>query len=539
MMAWFNSESKTIAGAAMLVGVLSLVSRVVGFIRDRILAGAFGAGDVLDAYYAAFKLPDTLFSLLVLGALSASFIPLFSKYYHRVGGRSEAWRFTNGVLNLLAVAMGIGSLGLLIFAKPLSELIAPGFPELKQELVASMTRVMLLAQFILALSVVFGSVLQGLKRFFIYSLAPIFYNLGIMIGAAWLAPWLGPIGLAWGVVLGAFLHFLVQLYGVLQAGYRYEPLFDGKRRDVREAFVLMGPRVLGLAVAQLNVVMMTIIASSLGRGSVTVFHFAYNIQYLPIGMIGISYAIAAFPVLSEHAEKNQPERFVHAFSSSVRQMLMFIVPLTFLFLILRAQIVRVVVGAGAFGWIETIATANTLAFFTLSFFAQCLVLLLARAYFALQDTITPLLSGVVSAVVTLLGSLYFTEHAGVVGLALAYSIGSIVNVALLWVPLRVRLGSLGESSIVNALYIFTGAGLVSGVVMQLLKPVAAAMIPLETFFGVLMQGLFAGGIGLFVYVLIAWLFKSQEVIDFIASVRRRFFKTYQPEEIVPTETTGS
>lgn len=514
----------------MLVGVLSLVSRVVGFIRDRILAGTFGAGDTLDVYYAAFKIPDLLFSLLVVGALSASFIPLFVKHYHRVGGKLGAWKLTNNALHLIAISMAIFSFGLFLFADPLSRLIAPGFFGPKQEMVADFTRVMVLSEFILSVSVVFGSVLQGLRRFMLYSFAPIAYNIGIIIGALWLTDLLGPIGLAWGVVLGAFLHFLVQLYGVLQTGYRYEWRCDLRDRDARGMFSLMGPRVLALAVSQISVVIMTVIASGLASGSVTVFNFAYNIQFLPIGIIGVSFAVAAFPVLSEHAERNERERFVLALNGSIRQVLFLIIPLTLLFLILRMQIVRVVVGAGAFGWEETIVTANTVAFFTLSFFAQCLVFLLARAFFALRDTITPLAAGLVSALVSLLGSLYFSREAGVVGLALAYSLAAIINLILLWVPLRTRLGSLGELRILQSLYIFTAAGLAAGVVMQILKPAVVRIISLDTFLGVLTQGLVAGGIGLVVYALVAWLMRSSEMNDFVVSLRRRLFRTYQPKE---------
>lgn len=530
-----NNETKTIAGAAMLVGVFSLVSRVVGFVRDRILAGTFGAGDVLDVYYAAFKLPDLLFHLLVIGALSASFIPLFIKHYHRVAGRQQAWQLTNNVLNLIGIGMAVLSVALFLLADPLAELIAPGFFAPKQQQVADFTRVMILAEFLLALSVVFGSVLQGLKRFLLYALAPIFYNIGIIIGALWLTDMLGPIGLAWGVVLGAFFHLLVQLYGVMQSGYRYQWMLDWQSRDAREILMLMGPRVIALALSQLNTLIMTVIASGLAIGSVAMFNFAFNIQFLPIGIIGVSYAIAAFPMLSEHAEKKDDERFIGALSASARQVLFFIVPFTVLFLVLRMQIVRVVVGAGAFGWAETIVTADTIAFFTLSFFAQCLIFLFTRAFFALRDTTTPLVAGVVGAVVTLLGSLYFSREVGVAGLAFAFSIGAIVNLVLLWVPLHTRLGTLHEWRIVQSLYVFTGAGLFAGFVMQLMKSVVVRFVSLDTFVGVLLQGLIAGGAGLIAYGLIAWLLKNPEMRDFVSSIRRRLFRQYQPEETVVVE----
>jgi putative peptidoglycan lipid II flippase len=539
MLQTLHHEAKTIASAAMLVGVLSFISRVVGFIRDRILAGTFGAGDTLDVYYAAFKIPDLLFNLLVIGALSASFIPLFIKRYEGAGGKEDAWKLTNNALNIIAVTMAVCALGLFVFAPSLSQVIAPGFFGPKQDRVADFTRVLLLAEWMLAVSVVFGSVLQGLKRFFLFALAPVAYNVGIIFGALVLTDFMGPIGLAFGVVAGAFLHFLVQGYGVLQSGYRYQWIFHGRDRDVRAMMRLMGPRVLALAVSQINFILMAVIGSGLAVGSVTIFTFAYNIHFLPIGIIGVSYAIAAFPVLALHAEHQDWERLRQSISGSVRQILFFIIPLTLLFLVLRMQIVRVVVGAGAFGWEETIATANTLAFFTLSLFAQCLVFLLSRVFFALHDTATPLGAGLVSAVVGLLGGLYFSREAGVVGLALAYSLAALVNLVLLWIPLRVRLQSLCELSILRSLYILSVAGLVAGVVMQLAKPLVVQVIPLDTFLGVLTQGLVAGGLGLFTYGLIARLLKSPEMEDLMVSLRRRAFRAYRLSESLPPDTTVS
>ena len=267
---FFNSESKTIVGAALIVGVLSFVSRIVGLVRDRILAGEFGAGNILDVYYAAFKLPDLLFGLIVVGAISASFIPLFIKHYHRALGRDKAWQMTNNVLHMILAAMLLLSLVLFVFAQPFAELVAPGFVPVQQAAVAYFMRVMILAQILLAGSMVFGSVLQGLKRFMLYALAPVFYNIGIIVGAVFFVDWLGPIGLAWGVVFGAFLHLLVQVYGVYKAGYRYKFIWQPKDKDTIEIVRMMGPRMLGIGLSQFQIVILTIIATTLAAGSVTI-----------------------------------------------------------------------------------------------------------------------------------------------------------------------------------------------------------------------------------------------------------------------------
>lgn len=538
MFKFINNESKTIVGAATIVGVLSFVSRMIGLVRDRILAGEFGAGDTLDVYYAAFKLPDLIFSLIVIGALSASFIPLFVKYFHKPMGKDRAWELTNNTLHIVAIGMLAVSVVVFLAAGPLATVIAPGFSVPKQQDVAEFTRIMLLAQIILSVSVVYGSALQGMKRFLLYSLAPVMYNIGIIVGAVWFTKIdaLGTTGLAWGVVFGAFLHFLVQLYGVLQAGYKYRWVFDPKDKDVRAILMLAGPRMLGIGVNQLNVLILTIIATTLAVGSVTVFQFAYNIQFFAVGIIGVSYAIAVFPTFSEELAAGNTARFQKTFSSTVRQVLFFMIPAMVLFLIVRAQIVRVVVGAGEFDWTATILTADTLAFFTLSFVAQALVFILARAFFALHDTVTPLTAGIAATVLGVVSALWLSDDFGVIGLAMAYSISSIMNAALLWVPLRQKIGSLDEERIIRSLFVISSAGIVCAFVMQLLKPVSVQLFPLTTFSGVFLQGLFAGGLGLLVYVLIARLFKSEELEMVWNGVKRRFWRRATPEEAIGSES---
>lgn len=534
MFRFLNNESKSLVGAAAIVGGLSFASRIVGLIRDRILLGEFGAGDVLDAYYAAFKLPDLIFSLLVIGSLSAGFIPIFTKHWHSIGRKERAWKFTNNALNIIAAGMAMVSLVVFVFAGPIAGLIAPGFDAVKRGMVEDFTRVMLLAELILALSVVFGSVLQGMKRFLLFSLAPILYNVGIIVGALVFVKWLGPIGLAWGVVLGAGLHFLVQLYGVLQAGYRYQPVFEHADKDVRELAALTGPRMLGIAVGHIDFVVLTILASTLAAGSVTVFQVAYNIQYFVAGIIGVSFAIAAFPTLSEAAERQDHEQFVNTLEHAVRQALFFSIPLMIVFLVLRAQIVRVVAGAGAFDWHATVLAADTLAFFTLSFAPQCLTFILARAFFALRDSVTPLTMGVVSTVLSLVSGLYFSHTLGVMGMAIAFTIGAFADVLLLWVSLRQRLGTLHEYRILRALYVMAAAGLGCAVTTQFLKPIIVRVISLDTFLGVLTQGLVAGGAGLAVYALISYGLRSEDLAQAMAGIRRRVMRKVSPEETIQT-----
>ncbi len=532
MLKFLHRESKTIMGAATIVGVLSLASRLVGFVRDRVLAGTFGAGDTLDVYYAAFKIPDLSFTLIVVGALSASFIPLFLSHYDELTGKVRAWEFTNNALHVIGGGVIVISLILILFAEPLAALVAPGFQETKQLRVAELMRVMFLAQILLAVSMIYGSVLQSLKKFFLYALAPIFYNVGIIVGALWLVDLVGTIGLAWGVVLGALLHLVVQLVGVWESGYRHQWTFNLHSSDMREMIRLMGPRTVGLAINQLMLLLLTVIASTFVAGSLTVFQFAYNIEFFPVGIIGVSFAIAVFPTLSQMADRHDTQGLVDTIVSTTRQLLYLLIPMTLLFLIFRAQIVRVVVGAGAFDWAATIATADTLAFFALTFIPQSLVFVLARVFYALHDTITPLIIALVAALAGILSAFLLKEPFGVIALAIAYSIAACVNALLLWVFLRQKLGTLKEAAILTLVFKLAVAGMVAGLVMQLLKPAVLAFLSLESFFGVFFQAFLAGGAGILVYLFIAGFLHVEEQKRFFKSLKRSTLRQSRPQEVV-------
>ena len=278
-----NGESKTITGAALLLGAASLASRFLGVLRDRVLAGEFGAGDTLDVYYAAFRIPDLVFNLLILGALSAGFIPIFTAAL--CGAREkneepkEAWGIVNSAMNIMGVALVV-LCGLFIILAPwIVPLITPGFGPEKMATTITMTQIMMLSPIFLGLSNILGSVLQSFKRFFIYSLAPIFYNIGIIVGALFFTKWWGIYGLAGGVVLGAVAHMLIQAPAAWQLGYRYRWIFDLANKKIRAIGKMMIPRTLGLAVSQINLVVMTIIASTLIPGSLAIFNLANNLIF--------------------------------------------------------------------------------------------------------------------------------------------------------------------------------------------------------------------------------------------------------------------
>jgi putative peptidoglycan lipid II flippase len=312
---FLNSHvSTSVASAAFLITITGLISRFVGLFRDRLLALNFGAGDVLDVYYAAFRIPDLIYNLLILGALSAAFIPIFTGLVSNKKD-SEAWQMADGIIKLAIISIVFFSFLFCLFSPYLMKIITPGFSQEKIDQTVFFTRIMFLSPLLLGISGIFGGILTSYKRFLIYSLAPIFYNLGIVFGILFFVKFWGPIGLAWGVVLGSFLHLLIQYPMVRQLGLKKikMDLFFLKDKNIRKILRLMIPRTMGIAVNQINLFVMTFFASTLASGSLAIFSLAQNLQSVPLGVIGVSFAIAVFPVLSSLASRNEDDKFIKTF----------------------------------------------------------------------------------------------------------------------------------------------------------------------------------------------------------------------------------
>jgi len=533
----FGRQINNITVAAALVAFSSLISRLLGIIRDRILAGHFGAGTTLDIYYAAFRIPDLIFNLIVLGALSAGFIPIFTSLIKdwqgnksgQSGANKEAWRLSSNVLNFLILGLAALSVIGIIFAPILIKLITPGFGPEEQAKTVELTRIMFLSPVFLGLSGILGGILQSFKRFLIYSFAPIFYNLGIIIGVLYFTERWGINGLAWGVVLGAFMHFAVQLPAVYSLGFRY--LFQLSWHDINTIKIgrMMVPRTMSLAISQINLVVITIIASSLPSGSLTAFNFANNLVSFPVGIFGISFAIAAFPALSERAHNKH--KLTESFSSTIRQILFFIIPATVLMITLRAQIVRVVLGTGNFDWRSTFMTMDAFTFFAISLFAQATIPLVVRVFYARHDSRTPFYFGLVSIAINIILSFYLGKIMGVAGLALAFSIASILNLVLLWGWLYVKVGALDLVNILISAAKFVVAAIAAGLTAQIMKVVVWPFISMDKFSGVFIQLAVSFSFGLIMYAFFCYLFNSEEFFSLMSSVKRHLpFKKVKIED---------
>ena len=522
--AW-HGETSGLTAAAVIVGIASLASRVVGLFRDRILASTFGAGSALDTYYAAFRIPDFLYNLIILGALSAGFIPVFSEYLAK-RGEKEAWQLSERVLSLVGAAMAVCCVVLALAAPWIVPLTVPGFSPENTALTVHLTRIMLLSPFFLGLSAVMGGILQAQRRFFAFSLAPVFYNLCIILGTLLLAPRFGMTGVAIGVVVGAVLHFAVQASVAIRLGVRRVPFPSFRHEGVRRIIRLMLPRTAGLAVSQLNLVILLIFASTLATGSVAVFNLASNLQSFPVGIIGISFAVAAFPALSEAASRKDREAFLKALSGTARKIIFCILPATALFFLLRAQTVRLALGAGFFDWDDTIRTATVLGIFAFSLLGQSLVPLFARAFYALQNTRTPLVIGLCTEVVNLLLAWWLHRVWGITGLAVAFSVAAYVNAGLLIWQLRRTYGPIGGRAVARSIvvsFVASCAIIVAGYPVR--EFFGHWLFPLRSSWQVLVQAGAAGVVGVCAFVLVAYVLKSEELMDMIEVFHRRLFRT--------------
>ena len=534
-----NSPSKTIVSAAFLVGVGGLLSRLLGLLRTRLLASRFGAGDVTDAYLAAFRIPDFLYAILIMGSISAAFIPVFTQYWLK--DKKEAWGLANSVLNLVIGALAvIGFLGF-VLAPLIMPIIAPGFHGEKLKMAITMCRIMFLSPILLGISNIFSGILQGLNRFLVYSLAPSFYNLGIIFGIIVLVPVMGVNGLAWGVVLGAMLHWLVQLPAVIMNGWHWQSFFNWRDQGVRKILSLMGPRALGQAATQINLVAITAIASLLTSGSLTVFNWANDIQWLPLGVFGIGFATAVFPRLARDFAKRNDHKFFQRLESVLSQVFFLTVPASIILIMERGQIVRLLYGTGKFDWVDTRLTAACLAIFCLSIFAQGLSLVLSRAFYARHDTKTPLVISLMTIAFNIFASLFFVywlrhspglkfwlarslslEGLGsieVIGLALAFTLSNLLNwILLLGVLASQQTDDFSEKLLKNSLKTIVASIVMTVAIFASLRLIAP-LVNMHTGVGILIQASIAAIFGLVVYLLASHLAKSEPLTNFWQDVK--------------------
>ena len=505
------SSQKSIVADAVIVAFFGIMSRVLGLLRDRILASHYGAGNALDIYYAAFRLPDFIFELLVVGALGAAFIPIFSKLVIKKD-INRAWQAASGVFIVIVVSMIVLAIVGIICAPLLMHLIVPGFPVNKMQETVNLARIMFLSPIFLSASAVLGGVLVSFRRFMLYSMAPLFYNMGIIIGATLIVPYTGLIGLAYGVVLGALMHFLIHVIAIKIAKTKFviPKKWPYRNKDVRNILSLMIPRMFSSASNQISLLLITFFASLLTAGSLTVFSFANNVQSVVLGLIGVPFAVAAFPVLANKFAINDKESFIGILSQTLRRILYYAVPLSMIFFVLREQIIRIVYGAGHFDINDTGLTYQILGILCISLFAQSVIPLLARGFYAMQNTKTPLYIALGAQVVNIFIIIILIRRVGIYAIAIAFSISAIVNAGLLFGLLHKHVRDEEYKNTLRTITQITIATFVSFIITFFIRNTLGEILPLKFVWGVLIQLISAGIGGGLVYLFVTAIFNMRE-----------------------------
>lgn len=428
---------KILLTGAMLLAVSSLVSRILGLFRDKIFAYQFGAlqaGSIfdLDAYYAAFRLPDFMFQLLIMGTVASAFVPIFSEYFH-TNKKEQAWKFLDTCITcLMTLMLALGGV-IFIFAPWILPFLVPGFSGEKLELTVHLTRIMLVSPMIFCLSSLFQSVENAAKKYLFFALAPILYNLAIIISTLLFAPTYGVIAIAYGVVAGSILHALIQWPAVKQLGHNFHLRFDWKGKDFQQFIKLATPRIFGIGITQFNILVDTIIASTLVTGSITAFSYATNLQSLPLGLVGVSISIVAFGIFSEQVAKKDHIGMAQTLREKLENISVYIIPATAGLILLRQEIIEVILKGGKFTNDDVQLTASLLGVLSLALLAQSLIPLFARFFYAKKNTYTPVGISLIGFLSNIFASLYFAKylHWGVLGIATGMVLSSVLQAFLL------------------------------------------------------------------------------------------------------------
>lgn len=513
--------------AAYVLAGFSVLSQVLALVRDRTFAHLFGAGSILDAYFAAFRIPDLMFAFLTLFVSSFALVPLLS------GRDKEAQGVIVGNVLFAFGVISVCVCGILFFFMPfVVPYLFPGFSGETLTNTILLSRIMLIQPVLLGLSSIAASVVQVLRQFIIFALAPILYNMGIIVGAVFLYPWLGISGLAWGVALGALFHVSAQVIPILgHARHIVRPSFTSLRASIVEVALPSMPRALALSAQQVLLLAFASIASLTAAGTVSALSFAFNLQSVPLTIVGVSYAAAIFPALSALMAKGEHHLFMREVWASVRHIIFWTFPAITFIVVLRAHIVRIILGTGAFSWDDTKLTAAILACFALSLIAQSVILIFSRSYYAAHSTFVPIIVNVGGALVAGVGA-----YIGVLWIASTalprffiealFRVSDVPGTAVLMIPLVYSVSMLGVAGVFG--YLFArrfgfesrvwhtlGSSFASSVIAAsgayAVLQFSAPLLPTTTFFGIFTQGLTAGVVGGMLWLFVLFILKSQEL----------------------------
>jgi putative peptidoglycan lipid II flippase len=543
----FNFFGKEISGlhqAAYLLGFFAICSQVLALFRDRILASHFGAGNTLDLYYAGFRIPDILFVTVASIVSISVLIPFLIENYEK--GLKEAKEFVDSIFTFFFCFMIVSSLVAYFTVPYFMSLLFPLFTKTSDfSTLITLTRILLLSPIFLGFSNLLASITQMHKRFFIYAISPVVYNVGIIIGIIFFYPLIGLPGLGFGVALGAFFHFAIQIPFVIKEGLFPMLRFPFNFKLIKRIVITSLPRTLTVSSNEIAELFLISFASFFAPGSISVFNFSFNLQAVPFSIIGVSYSLAAFPTLTKLYNKGDHKEFVTQMINSSRHIIFWSLPISVLFIVLRAQIVRTILGSGRFNWSDTRLTAAALAIFTISLIAQNLVALFVRSYYSQGQTKTPLFMNLVSAAIIIFGS-YYLSHLflhnllfssfieamfkveGIPGtvvlmLPLGFSLGVLINLIIHWVGFHYHHRSFSKP-VLRTFFESLSASVIMGFVTYEFLNVLDNVFDINTLPGIFLQGFLSGIIGIICAIYILYLLKSRELLEVWGTLHKKIWR---------------
>lgn len=505
----FIHRENSVVGAAGILVLTMLLSNILGLLRDHFLARHISTYN-LDIYYAAFRIPDLIFNILIFGAISAAFIPVFTSYISK-NDEKTGWQVANSLITISAAILTAIAVIFYFLMPYFTPILVPKFDPVRLEQTTRLAKILMLTPIFFSASYFVGGILNSYKRFIAYSFAPIVYNLAIIFGAIIIAPTWGINGLVWCVVAGSVLHMLIQIPTAYSLGYRFSPSLNISLPGVRRVFRLMVPRAVGMGANNIMLFVYTAISSALAAGSIAVFNLANNIQTMPTVVFATSFSTAVFPALAHKASIEDHQSFSSYLSRSTRVIIYLLAPSTAIFILLRAQIIRLILGSGKFGWEDTRMAAATLGWFSISLIAQGLVPLFAKAFYAKQNTKTPTIVSVASIILSIIIAYPLAERMGVAGLALSFSIGSYVNALVLLILLKQISSSVINRELIYSLVKIFSATIIMAYVLRSVSHYLYGIVDMQRFWGVLAQAGVATIVAGLVYIALTYVFGSQEL----------------------------
>lgn len=522
------SDKEKLARAVGVITLAMILSRILGYARDALIYYQFGQNRVTDIYNAAFSIPDFLYMILVGGALSSAFIPVFGSYL-ATGREDEGWHVASSLINLLMLLLVSAIALMVIFTPPLVRLLVPGFKAGEVAYTVYLTRIMFIQTFFMGISGLTIGILNSYKHFTTPAIGSILYNLAIVVVGWFWGPRLGIAAFSYGVVAGAVLNFLVQVPSLLKIGLRYRPVLDIGHEGIRRIGKLVFPVLIGLSVANFNLFVSQNLASGLPGGQLAALRTAQRLMQIPLGIFAVAIGTAIFPTLTEHAARKEWPQFLRTTSLGIRTTNFLTIPCAVGMVALGLPATRLFFQMGRFSAYSTWATAIALMYYSFGIIGYSGALVLTRVFYALQDTTTPVLVGIGTVFLNLVLNLLLVGPLGHRGLALAYSIVGIINMLALLVILRMKTGRIDGRRMITSAIGATAASLLMGSVAYLVVERLQALLGIASKLAQLEAVGLATAAGCGVYLLLAYLMRLEEfrlVMELL--LRRIKGKSFKP-----------